>query len=154
MPKTGFFGNILAFLAHMGRPDDDANSYVGTKTFTLSIKNWDFPQKRPNLARNWDFWSFWARLCQLIWWNVGGLVGGCGAQAVSIYLIICNLQIAIYEEVVSMPSEEQLTNVCLCLPMCNNSNSIWFYRCHEYLIPNFHDSLSYSWYIKNYSWRP
>ena len=42
-----------------------------------------FAQKRPNLARNWHFWSFWARPCRLIWRPGGGLVGGFGAQAVS-----------------------------------------------------------------------
>ena len=40
----------------------------------------------------WHFCSFWVRPCWLIWCTVGGLVGGCGAWAVSrktpIYLII------------------------------------------------------------------
>ena len=44
------------------------------------------------MARNWPFWSFWARPCRLIWCPVGGLVGGCGARAVSrktpIYFIL------------------------------------------------------------------
>ena len=40
-------------------------------------------QERPNLAQKWHFWSFWARPCRLIWCPVGGLVGGCGARAVS-----------------------------------------------------------------------
>ena len=51
-----------------------------------------FAQKQPNLARKWHFWSFWARPCCLIWYPVGGLVGDCGARAVSrkkpIYFII------------------------------------------------------------------
>ena len=38
---------------------------------------------RLNLAQNWHFWSFWARPCWLIWCPVVGLVGGCGARAVS-----------------------------------------------------------------------
>ena len=45
-----------------------------------------------NLAPNWRFCSFWARLCRLIWCPIGGLVGGCDTQAVSrktpIYFII------------------------------------------------------------------
>ena len=52
-------------------------------------------QKRPNLARNWHFWKttifgprlaflvIWARPCWLIWCSIGGLDGGCGAQALS-----------------------------------------------------------------------
>ena len=44
------------------------------------------------MARNWHFWSFWARPCRLIQCPVGGSVGGCGARAVSrktpIYFII------------------------------------------------------------------
>ena len=51
-----------------------------------------FAQEQPNLARKWHFWSFWARPCCLIWYPVGGLVGDCGARAVScktpIYFII------------------------------------------------------------------
>ena len=47
------------------------------------------------MARNWHFWSFWARPCRLIWCPVGGLVGGCGARAVSrktlIYFMNFNL---------------------------------------------------------------
>ena len=42
--------------------------YMGTITFA---------------ARNWHFWSFWAWPCRLIWCPIGGLVGGCGARAVS-----------------------------------------------------------------------
>ena len=42
-----------------------------------------FAQKRPNLARNWHFYSFWARPCWLSWCPVGGLVGGCGAGCIS-----------------------------------------------------------------------
>ena len=42
-----------------------------------------FAKKRPNLARNWHFGTFWARPCRLIWCPVGWLVGGCGARAVS-----------------------------------------------------------------------
>ena len=55
--------------------------YVGYKTFDFSSKNKG--KKRPNLAQNWRFWSFWARPCRLIQCPVGGLVGGCGARAVS-----------------------------------------------------------------------
>ena len=42
-----------------------------------------FVQERPNMAQNWHFCSFWARPCWLIWCPFGGLVGGCGARAVS-----------------------------------------------------------------------
>ena len=42
-----------------------------------------FCPKRPNLAWNWHFWSFWARPCRLIQCPVGGSVGGCGARSVS-----------------------------------------------------------------------
>ena len=42
-----------------------------------------FAKKRPNLARNWHFGTFWARPCRLIWCPVGWLVSGCGARAVS-----------------------------------------------------------------------
>ena len=47
---------------------------------------------RPNLAKNWYFWSIWARPCRLIRRPVGGSVGGCGSRAVSrktpIYFIL------------------------------------------------------------------
>ena len=42
-----------------------------------------FAQKRQNFACNWHFCSFCARPSWLIWFPVGGLVGGCGAWAVS-----------------------------------------------------------------------
>ena len=42
-----------------------------------------FCPKRLNLARNWYFWSFLARPCWLMWCPIGGLVGGCGARALS-----------------------------------------------------------------------
>ena len=58
--------------------------YVGNKTFDFSSKKKDFlPKKRPNLAQNWLFWSILAMPCRLIQCPVGGLVGGCGARAVS-----------------------------------------------------------------------
>ena len=40
-------------------------------------------QKRPNLAKNWHFWSIWARPCRLILCPVGGSFGGCGVRDVS-----------------------------------------------------------------------
>ena len=40
-------------------------------------------QKRPNFAQNWHFWSFWARPCRLLWFPVGGSVGGYGAGCIS-----------------------------------------------------------------------
>ena len=66
---------------------------MGNKTFDFSSKKKGFfAQKRPNLAQNWHFWSIWARPCKLIQCPIGGLVGGCGARAVScktpIYFII------------------------------------------------------------------
>ena len=68
---------------------------MGNKTFDFSYKKKDFlPQKRPNWAQNWHFWSIWARPCRLLWCPVCGSVGGCGARAVSrktpIYFIINN----------------------------------------------------------------
>ena len=42
-----------------------------------------FAQNWPNLVWNRHFLLFWARPCRLIWCSVGGLVGGCGARAVS-----------------------------------------------------------------------
>ena len=54
-------------------------------------------QERPNLARKWHFWSFWARPCRLIWCPFCGLVGGCVAWAVSrktpIYFILLYLAV-------------------------------------------------------------
>ena len=47
----------------------------------------------PILARNWHFCSFWARPCRLIWCPIGGLVGGCGARAVSRKTPICFISI-------------------------------------------------------------
>ena len=58
--------------------------YVGNKPFDFSNKKIGFfAQNRPILARNWNFCSYWARPCWLIWFPVGELVGGCGARAVS-----------------------------------------------------------------------
>ena len=54
-----------------------------TKLLISPVKKGFFAQKRPNLAQNWHFWSIWARPCRLIRCPVGGLVGGCGARAVS-----------------------------------------------------------------------
>ena len=54
-----------------------------TKLLNSPIKKGFFAQKRPNLARNWHFCSFWARPCRLIWCPVGGLAGGCGAGCIS-----------------------------------------------------------------------
>merc|ERR1712240_690497 len=54
-----------------------------TKLLISPVKKGFFAQKRPNLAQNWHFWSFWARQCRLIQCPVGGSVGGCGARAVS-----------------------------------------------------------------------
>ena len=52
-------------------------------------------QKRPNLAKIGIFGHFGARPCWFIWCPVGGLVGGCGARAVSrktpIYFIISSV---------------------------------------------------------------
>ena len=55
--------------------------FLAKTTFRLNVKT--AVPNRPNLAQNWHFCSFWARPCRLIWCPVGGLVGGCGAQAVS-----------------------------------------------------------------------
>ena len=73
------------------RPKNNVNKvprwvfrYVGNKTFDFSYKKKDFlPQKRPNWAQNWHFWSIWARPCRLLLCPVSGSVGGCGAWAVS-----------------------------------------------------------------------
>ena len=54
-----------------------------TKLLISPVKISTFCQKPPKLARNWHFWSLWARPCPLIWCPVGGLAGGCGARAVS-----------------------------------------------------------------------
>ena len=63
-----------------------------TKILISPVKTGFFAQKRPNLARNWHFCSFWVRPCRLIWCPVGGLVGGCGVWTVlrktPIYFII------------------------------------------------------------------
>ena len=57
---------------------------MGNKTFDFSSKKKDFfAQKQPNLAKIWHFWSIWAKPCRVIQCPFGGLVGGCGAQAVS-----------------------------------------------------------------------
>ena len=57
------------------------------------------------MAQNWHFCSFWARLCWLIWCPVGGLVGGCGARAVSrttpIYFILYCIALHIFIDIVS-----------------------------------------------------
>ena len=82
--------NLLHILSN-ARPKTNVNKvprwvfrYVGNKTFDFSSKEIGFfAQKRPNLAQNWHFCSFWARPCRLIWFLVGVLVGGCGARAVS-----------------------------------------------------------------------
>ena len=54
-----------------------------TKLLISPVKKGFFAQRRPNLARNWHFYSFWARPCRLSWCPVGGLVGGCGAGCIS-----------------------------------------------------------------------
>ena len=54
-----------------------------TKLLISPVKKGFFAQKRPNLAQNWRFWSFWARPCRLIQCPVGGSVGGCDARAES-----------------------------------------------------------------------
>ena len=51
-----------------------------TKLLISPIKKGYFAQKRPNLSKNWHFWSIWARLIQC---PVDESVGGCGARAVS-----------------------------------------------------------------------
>ena len=89
-----FLGQILSFLAHfVPRPTkNNANKvprcfflvmWVPKLLLSLVKIKIFLRQKRPNLARNGQFWSFWARPCRLIWCPVGGLVGGCGARAVS-----------------------------------------------------------------------
>ena len=61
------------------------NQTMQTRCLGVFVVMWvpKLAQKRPNLARNWNFWSFWARPCWLIWWPIGGFVVGCGARAVS-----------------------------------------------------------------------
>ena len=54
-----------------------------TKLLISPVKIRIFAKVWPNFAQNWHFCSFWARPCWLIWCPVGGLVGGCGARAVS-----------------------------------------------------------------------
>ena len=60
-----------------------------TKLLISPVKKKDFLPKNDQI---WHFWSIWARPCRLIQCPVGGLVGGCGAWAVSrktpIYFII------------------------------------------------------------------
>ena len=53
--------------------------YVGNKTFDFSSKKKDF------LPKNHQIWPDFGIFvhCWLIWCPVGGLVGGCGARAVS-----------------------------------------------------------------------
>ena len=110
-PKTAKFGPKYAFLVILGqilpflhflsraRPKNNASKvpccffhYVGNKAFDFSSKKGFFAQKRPNLARNWHFWSIWVRPCRLIQCPVGGSVGDCDARAVSrktpIYFIL------------------------------------------------------------------
>ena len=85
-PKYAFlviFGQILAFLAQYVLTKNNANIiWVPNLSFS-PVRIRIFVQKRSNLARNWHFWSFWARPCQMPALLVGGLVGGCGARAVS-----------------------------------------------------------------------
>ena len=54
------------------------------------------------MAQNWHFWSIWARPCRLTQCPVGGLVGGCGARAVSrktpIYFIIVIIIIKVADQ--------------------------------------------------------
>ena len=63
-----------------------------TKHLISPVKIRIFAQKRPNFARNWHFYSLSVRPCRLISCPVSGLVGGCGARAVSrktpIYFIL------------------------------------------------------------------
>ena len=87
-----------------------------------------FVQERPNMAQNWHFCSFWARPCWLIWCPVGGLVGGCGARAVSrktpIYFIICNARIihSCYMDLKSFTWTFQSCNFC---PLLNQTKLLF-----------------------------
>ena len=54
-----------------------------TKLLISPAKIRIFCPKRTKLGRDWHFCSFWDRPCRLIWCPVDGLVGGCGARAVS-----------------------------------------------------------------------
>ena len=87
------------------------------KFFLSQVKIRIFAQKRPNLAWNWRFCSFWARPCRLIRCPVGGLVGGCGAQAVSrqtpIYFIVVVTQNRKWDL-----TEELMTNIILQSKKC------------------------------------
>ena len=69
--------------------------------WVFPVKKRFFCPKRPNLAWNWHFCSFWARPCRLIWCPVGGLVGGCGMRAVSrktpVYFIVMMISRSLFE---------------------------------------------------------
>ena len=76
------YWHFLPISSH-ARPKSNANKVPMWVPKLLLSPLKIFAPKPPNFARNWHFWSFWARLCWLIWCPVGGLVGGYGAQAVS-----------------------------------------------------------------------
>ena len=100
--KLGFFAKYWHFMSisSHARPKKhcktrclDGISVMWVPTILLStLKIRIFAQNRPDLAQNWHFGTFWARPFRLIWCLVGGLVGGCGARAVSrktlIYFIL------------------------------------------------------------------
>ena len=86
-PKVGIFGhfwpNVGIFGPFCPMPDQKTirTRCLGVFSVMRVPKLLLSPVK--NLAQNWYFWSFWARPGWLIWFPVGGLVGGCGARAVS-----------------------------------------------------------------------
>ena len=60
-PKTGIFGQMLAFLPYLVpcQPENNANK-VPNFCF-LQKKLWFLAPKLPNLAQYMHFWSFWAK---------------------------------------------------------------------------------------------
>ena len=89
-----------------------------TKLLISPVKKGFFAQKRPNLAQNWHFWLIWARPCRLIRCPVGGLVGGCGAWAVSrktpiYFIILLNNVYRIWTQF--FPQRQSCHNVIICI---------------------------------------
>ena len=91
----GYFGPNIGIFAHLvlrlTKKQWWAFRYVGNKTFDFSSKNQDFLPKNDQILPEI---GIFVRPCRLIQCPVGGLVGGCGARAVSrnmpIYFISIN----------------------------------------------------------------